>query len=82
MLGITKNGDRVLRTLMIHGARSVIRWAVARKRDDALGRWVRRLVERRGMNCAVVAYANKLTRIAWAMLRYNRSFEMQRAFAG
>jgi transposase len=82
LLGITKNGDRVLRTLMIHGARSVIRWAVARKRDDALGRWVRRLVERRGMNCAVVAYANKLTRIAWAMLRYNRSFEMQQAFAG
>jgi cob(I)alamin adenosyltransferase len=38
MLSISKNGDRELRTMMIHGARAVIRWAD--RRDDALGRWV------------------------------------------
>lgn len=41
-LGIARNGNRSLRALMIHGARTV-RGALARQRDDAPGRWLRRL---------------------------------------
>jgi transposase len=43
---MTKNGNRGLRTLMIYGARSVMYWV--RKRDDALGIWLKRFTERRG----------------------------------
>ena len=66
VLSITKNGDRELRTMLIHGARAVVRWA--HRRDDALGRWVMQLKARRGTNKTVVALANKLARIAWAVV--------------
>jgi transposase len=67
LLGISKGGDRYLRCLLVHGARSVVRAAV--HKDDPLSRWVNRIRERRGTNKATVALANKLTRIAWAVLR-------------
>lgn len=66
LLGISKCGDRYLRSLLVHGARAVVR--AAKDKDDALSRWVNRLRERRGMNKATVALANKLTRIGWAVL--------------
>lgn len=66
LLGITKRRDRYLRSLLIHGARAVVR--VAANKDDRLSRWVRRLCETRGVNKATVALANKLTRIGWALL--------------
>jgi transposase len=65
LLGISKRGDKYLRSLLVHGARSVV--IHAHKKDDALSRWVTRLVERRGKNKATVALANKLARIAWAV---------------
>ena len=80
MLGISKNGDRELRTMMIHGARAVIRWA--HRRDDALARWVSQLEARRGRNRAVVALANKMTRIAWVIVAKGERFDMKKAFAG
>ena len=64
---ITKRGDTYLRTLIIHGARSVL---LAAKRDphpDRLRRWALSLQNRRGHNRATVALANKLARIAWAV---------------
>jgi len=67
LLGISKRGDRYLRSLLIHGARAVV-WA-ARKKDDRLSRWINRLRETRGVNKATVALANKLARIGWAILR-------------
>jgi transposase len=66
MLGISKRGDAYLRSLLIHGARAVIR--TARGKDDPLSRWVIRIADRRHPNVAAVALANKTTRIAWAML--------------
>lgn len=66
LLGISKRGNRQLRTLLIHGARAVVRYAP--QKDDALSRWVTNLVERRGKNKATVALANKLARIGWAVL--------------
>jgi transposase len=80
MLSISKNGDRELRTMMIHGARAVIRWAD--QRDDALGRWVKQLQARRGHNKTVVALANKLARIAWVVIAKGERFDMNKAFSG
>jgi len=66
LLGITKRGDAQLRTLLIHGARSVLRTAASK--DDRLSRWVTHLAQTRHHNIAAVALANKMARIAWAML--------------
>lgn len=65
LLGISKRGDKYLRSLLVHGARSVVKHA--HKKEDAMNRWVTRLIERRGKNKATVALANKLARIAWAV---------------
>jgi transposase len=67
LLGISKGGDRYLRCLLVHGARAVVR--AAAHKDDPLSRWVNRIRARRGTHKATVALANKLTRIAWAVLR-------------
>lgn len=75
---ITKNGNRSLRVMLIHGARTVIRWAD--RHDHAQSRWIKALVERRGKNKAVVALANKLMRIVWVVLTQGVSFEMRKAF--
>ena len=73
MLGITKRGDAYLRTLLIHGARSVIR--TARDKDDRLSQWVTSLAARRHPNIAAAALANKTVRIAWAMLRRGTDYQ-------
>jgi transposase len=66
LLGISKRGDAYLRTLLIHGARAVLK--VAAKKDDPRSRWLQSLSERRNKNIAAVALANKNARIAWALL--------------
>ena len=72
LLGISKRGDTYLRTLLIHGARSVIYAAQrkALKSDD----WLSRLLARRNLNVAAVALANKNARIVWALLANDREF--------
>ena len=72
LLGISKRGDTYLRTLLIHGARSVI--LRCETRDDALARWVRGIKERRGFNRASVALANKNARIIWALMAHEETF--------
>ncbi len=69
MLGISKRGDTYLRTLLIHGARSVI---VNSKQPSA---WVTNLTQRRPANVAVVALANKMARTIWALLAHEREFQ-------
>ena len=73
MLGISKRGDAYLRSLLIHGARAVIR--TARAKDDPLSKWVMRIADRRHPNIAAVALANKTTRIAWAMLSRETNYQ-------
>ena len=73
LLSISKRGDAYLRSILIHGARSVIRTAMLK--DDRLSQWVTSLAERRHPNVAAVALANKTTRIAWAMLRHGMDYE-------
>jgi transposase len=76
--GISKHGDRTLRTLLIHGARTVIRWA--NRHDHAQSRWIKQLVERVGNNKATVALANKMIRMIWAVLRQGSTFDMRKAY--
>jgi transposase len=73
LLGIGKRGDRYLRTLLIHGARAVIR--NVEKRQDALGLWIRKLLARKNANAVAVALANKNARVVWALLKYGRDFK-------
>lgn len=77
LLGITKKGDKELRSLVIHGARAVVKHA--HKKDDPLSRWIQRLMQRRGTNKAVVALANKLVRIAWAIVTRGEVYRVQPA---
>lgn len=63
---MTKHGDVYLRTLLIHGARAVLR--VTSSRRDAKSRWVEALPRRRRDNVAAVALAAKQARIIWSML--------------
>ncbi|WP_345866605.1 IS110 family transposase [Shewanella algae] len=65
LLGISKRGNAYLRTLFIHGARSILRHC--EHKTDKLSLWAKALVERRGFNRACVAVANKLARIAWVI---------------
>lgn len=78
LLGMSKRGDAYLRTLLIHGARSVIYRAA--QRLDAQS-WLVRLTARRNKNIAAVALANKTARVAWALLAHDRQFEVGYAAA-
>lgn len=71
LLGISKRGDIYLRTLLIHGARSVIQWE-SHKPDSCS--WVGGVLKRRNKNVAAVALANKNARIVWALLAHDREF--------
>ena len=66
LFGISKRGDRYLRTLMIHGARAVL--AKAGGKQDPKSRWINQMRERRHPNVVAVALANKTARIVWSLL--------------
>jgi|SRR5271165_3416617 len=66
LLGISKRGNPYLRRLFIHGGRAV--FARVKRKDHKFGSWLDRLEARSPRNVAVVAMANKLARIAWAVL--------------
>ena len=69
LLGISKRGDVYLRTLLIHGARSVIH----NQKEHAP--WLTKLLSRRPRNAVVVALANKMARTIWALLAHDRRYE-------
>ena len=69
MLGISKRGDRYLRTLLIHGAHSVL------ARGKLPSAWQLRLSQRRPSNVVAVALANKMARTIWALLAHDRPYE-------
>jgi len=73
LLGISKRGDTYLRTLLIHGGRTVVR--VAHKYQDKRSRWINKLEERRGANISAVAMANKNARIIWALLSKKENYD-------
>jgi transposase len=78
-LGISKRGDKYVRTLLIHGARSALRTAPGK--TDRLSRWALALAERSHPNVAATALANKMARVAWAMLRHGTNYEPEHVAA-
>lgn len=69
LLGISKRGDVYLRTLLIHGARSVI------TRQKEREPWLDKLLARRPFNAVAVALANKMARTIWALLAHDREYQ-------
>jgi transposase len=63
---ITKAGDREIRRLLVLGATSMVHRAA--QWNSAAGAWARGLLERRPVRLATVALANKMARIAWALM--------------
>jgi hypothetical protein len=73
LLGISKRGDAYVRSLLVHGARAMLR--TAPRHDDPLSRWVTGLASRSHPNVACVAMANKTARMARAMLRHSTNYQ-------
>lgn len=69
---ITRRGNAYLRHCLIQGAWSVLRYADTSQ--DRLSVWARTVVVRRGNHKAAIAVANKLARIAWTLLYYQRDY--------
>jgi transposase len=70
---MTKHGDVYLRTLLIHGARSLLQ--LTPKRSDAKSRWAESVRSRRPDNVAAVALAAKHARIIWALLARGKDYQ-------
>ncbi|SAK63771.1 transposase [Caballeronia hypogeia] len=79
LLGISKRGNKQLRSLLVQGARAVMRYA--ERRTDALGRWLQALLRRRHSNVVACALANKMARIVWAILAKGGEYRAQPAIA-
>ena len=77
LLGISKQGDRYLRTLLIHGARASL--VVKPKTPTRVSAWAEAIVERRGFNKAAVALANKNARMIWAVLAREQDYRVSAA---
>jgi transposase len=75
LFGIGKRGNVYLRRMLIHGARAVL---LRVKYDTAgFGQWIQRLAARAPRNKVIVAIANKLARIAWAVLSSGKDYQHQ-----
>jgi len=72
LLGISKRGNKYLRRLFVQGARSVLQHR--EKQVPALSRWLAGLLGRAHQNVVIVALANKLVRMAWAVLCKNECY--------
>ena len=75
LMGITKRGNKYLRKLLVHGARAALPSLSASA--TPLGKWLTSLLERAHKNTVVVALANKLARIVWAVLRRGETYAWQ-----
>lgn len=75
LFGISKRGDRYLRTLLIHGARAVLGRAAGK--TDERSQWIGRMRERRHPNVVAVALANKNARIVWSLLARDQEYRAE-----
>jgi transposase len=75
MLGISKRGNKYLRKQLIHGARAALPHLAAK--PTKLGAWLKDMLTRSHPNVVVVALAAKLARIAWAVLRHDKTFTQE-----
>ena len=72
LFGISKRGDRYLRTMLIHGARAVLGRSAGK--TDTRSQWINRMRERRHPNVVAVALANKNARIVWSLLSKDQEY--------
>jgi len=70
---ISKKGDCYLRTLLVHGARAVLK--TCKDKTDRRSTWLQQLQCRRNTNIATVALANKNARIIWAILSKGEDYQ-------
>jgi len=77
--GISRRGDTYLRTLLIHGARAILRYASTKSDPQSI--WLQELMGRRGHNCAAVALANRNARIIQALLSSDGTYMPRSAAA-
>ncbi len=77
LLGISKRGDGYVRSLLVHGARAVISHINRRLKAGQAGgnAWVEQCLTRMHVNEAAVALANKMARMAWALLAHNENYQ-------
>lgn len=71
--GISKRGDVYIRTLLIHGARTALRYAP--RYNDSRSRWALDLMQRKGTNRTAVALANKNARVVWALIAKDEEYK-------
>ncbi len=72
LLSISKRGNNYIRSLLIHGGRSIVQRVD--NKNDGLSRWIQRIKKERGYNKASVALANKNARHIWAIMAYGDEY--------
>jgi transposase len=73
LLGISKRGNAYLRKLLVHGARAIMQ--CRQKQSSGLSAWLEQLVSRAHLNIATIALANKMARMAWALLIRGETYQ-------
>lgn len=76
LLGISKRGNKRLRCLFVHGARSIL--SLVDRNEGPFNAWLKKLMATKPFNVACVALANKLVRIAWSVLTKQEPFDGNR----
>jgi transposase len=75
LLGISKRGNGYLRKLLVHGARAILQ--CRHKQSPGLSAWLDQLVSRAHPNVVTIALANKMARMAWALLARGETYRPQ-----
>ncbi len=77
LFGISKRGDKYIRTLLVHGARSVMHFVTSGKKTEGkVNKWLAELTIRRGANRACLGLANKTARIAWSVMVHGTEYKL------
>jgi len=77
LLGISKRGDKYIRSLLVHGARSRI--IACKNKEDKQSLWIKKVIERRGKFKAYVALANKNARVIWKLMATGEEYKAKAA---
>jgi transposase len=75
LLGISKKGNKHVRKQLVHGARSAYKSLINSDKDSRLAQWVQGMEGKKHPNVIIVALANKLARIAWAIMKNGTEYQ-------